>query len=251
VAPPAPLVPANGLLIQGGLPNPVAYAALSYDLAGLTAGKLTLAVAPNAGTTPAAKVKLCPLSAPTFSPEQGGPMADAPAYDCKTSVAAGPNAQGTAYDFSVTTLVSNDALAVAILPVDPTTRVVFSQPSEDSLATEQSAVEPTTPEGPVDTSTPPAAPSADTGQAQPPVASGPVVPMTTAPAGAPAPAVAPTQVPTAFAAAPVSSTTHTHAAQRVVIGLLVAAVCVAALSWAFAGHSAASRPLDAPGATSD
>src|SRR3954453_21327696 len=145
VKPSDPLVPATGLLVQGGPSAPSAYAALSYELdSGVAAGKLTLAVAPNSASTPGASLQLCPLTSSTFSPEQGGAMADAPTYDCKTKVSGGPNDDGTAYEFTVSSLASSDALAIAILPVDPTTRVVLSQPGDSSLTTEQSAAPPTT-----------------------------------------------------------------------------------------------------------
>src|SRR3954466_6816026 len=60
---PAPGVPPFGLLAQGGASKPLAYAALSYDLGtDVTASKLTLTIAPNSGTTPAAELELCPLA---------------------------------------------------------------------------------------------------------------------------------------------------------------------------------------------
>src|SRR3954451_6751295 len=79
VQPSDPLVPSTGLLVEGGASSPSAYAALSYDIAsGVTANKLTLAVTANSASTPGASLQLCRLSGSTFSPEQGGQMANAP-----------------------------------------------------------------------------------------------------------------------------------------------------------------------------
>src|SRR3954462_4251235 len=170
VKPSDPLVPATGLLVQGGASTPSAYAALSYAIAaGVTAGKLTLAVAPNSGSTPGASLQLCPLTTPSFSPEQGGAMENAPTYDCNTKVAAEPNDAGTAYTFTVSSLVSGEVLAVAIVPVDPTTRVVLSQPADSSLTTQQTAPPATSfgaPPPPAAQPAPAPAPAAGTGTAQ-------------------------------------------------------------------------------------
>ena len=136
--PPAPPdVPAGGLLIQAGPGGPSAFAALLYELGpGTSAGKLTLAVAPNSGTTPMAKLQLCPLLQPINHPEAGGPMSDAPPYNCGKSVGAGPSTDGKSYEFDAGGLVSDNLVAVAILPADPVERVVFSAPDANSLATQ-------------------------------------------------------------------------------------------------------------------
>ena len=54
----------------------------------------------DAGTT----LALCPLTE-AFTPAQGGPMADAPAYDCERSVDAAASGDGTTYTFEVAALV--------------------------------------------------------------------------------------------------------------------------------------------------
>jgi hypothetical protein len=134
-----PDVPARGLLIQAGAGNtmPSAYAALLYELdQGTTAGKLTLAVAPNTLTTPMATLQLCQLLQPINHPEQGGPIADAPPFNCGKSAKAAPSADGKTYTFDAGGLVSDNLLAVAILPTGPTDRVVFNAPDASSLATQ-------------------------------------------------------------------------------------------------------------------
>lgn len=153
--PSPPDVPAKGMLVEGpaGSPAgaapsapvggnasgsaPVAYAALVYYLpVGGTASVLALHVAANSASTPTATLELCPLVNPVMNPEQGGPSADAPPYDCTHNVSAAPSAGGTTYQFQVGDLVTDGALAVAILPTSPTDRVVLDQPGASSL-TEQ------------------------------------------------------------------------------------------------------------------
>jgi hypothetical protein len=133
-----PDVPARGLLIQaGGGDMPTAYAALLYELGqGTTAGKLTLAVAPNSVTTPMATLQLCPLLQPINHAEQGGPIADAPPFDCGKNAKAAPSADGKTYSFDASGLVSDNLLAVAILPTGPVDRVVLNAPDEGSLSTQ-------------------------------------------------------------------------------------------------------------------
>src|SRR5439155_26590578 len=117
---------------------------------GSTVGQLTLTVARPSATTPGAKLELCPLTTPTIVPDQGGPMSEAPGYSCNTKVTASPDKSGNTYAFSAGSLAAQGVLAVAILPTDPTTRVVFSQPGPSSLAVTAPASAPL-----ADTSTPP------------------------------------------------------------------------------------------------
>lgn len=150
VAPPATLpappdVPSNGILVQGGLTSSsgagdsgaTAYGALAYAVPnGATVGKLTLAVAPNSATTPSATLELCPLTTQNFQSEQGGPMSDAPSYNCSKNVTAAQ--ASSSYQFDVSSLVSSGALTVAILPTSPTDRVALSQPDNQSLQVQTS-----------------------------------------------------------------------------------------------------------------
>lgn len=134
--PPPPDVPAHGLLVEGGSDSssPTALAAVVYQVpANAIAGQLTLTVAPNSATTPAATLQLCPLSNAAVNVEYGGPMSDAPTYKCSTKVTASPSPDGKQYSFKVASIVSDDALAVAILPTSPTDRVVLAAPDQKSL----------------------------------------------------------------------------------------------------------------------
>ena len=47
-------------------------------------------LAPNAVVTSGATLQVCPLLDPTIHAEQGGPMADAPQYDCAKSTTTSP-----------------------------------------------------------------------------------------------------------------------------------------------------------------
>jgi hypothetical protein len=136
-APPAPAgVPANGLLIEGGSgpDSPIAYAAVVYSVpVAASARSLTLTVATGSVSAPASTLRICRLVNPILIAEQGGPMGDAPAYDCSHSATAGPSADGTSYRFEVAPLVTDGNLAVAILPTTATDRVVFDQPDSKSL----------------------------------------------------------------------------------------------------------------------
>lgn len=140
LAPPVPVppdVPSNGLLVEGGpsSSSPVAFAALVYDLSpGSSVSTLTLQVASSSASTPDTTLELCSLDNPTINAEEGGPMSDAPSYDCSHKVTSASGSSGTSYQFDVSSLVSNATLAVAILPTAPTDRVVFNAPDTNSLA---------------------------------------------------------------------------------------------------------------------
>jgi len=136
VNPIAPDVPARGLLVQaGGGGAPTAFSALLYELdPGTTAGALTLAVTPQSVTTPTATLQVCRLLSPINHPEQGGPIGDAPPYDCSHKATATPTAN--TYKFDVAGLVTDGLVAVAILPTGPTDRVVLNAPDNSSLQTQ-------------------------------------------------------------------------------------------------------------------
>jgi hypothetical protein len=253
-----PDVPADGLLVQGGAAadSPTAYAALVYDLdAGSAAQRLVLNVAPTSATTPQAGLKLCALKDSSFSPEQGGPIAKAPAYDCAKSATAQPSADGTSYTFDAGKVADGTTLAVAILPTTATDRVVLSKPDSTSLATTAAAG---------GSSAPPAfsgpAPAAGTGGGSgtagtgtagtPQLQSGGTLdaPPAAAPVDVPGPAVAsavaqPAQ--SAAAIAPVAlagSRSESHSGRTALI--VLAALAVAAVLWSAAGASATSGVAD-------
>src|SRR5437763_4417601 len=88
-APAPPDVPSDGLLVQGGTQGPSAFAALVYSFSpGSTVGPLTLTIAPNSATSPGAKLEVCPLANGTINADQGGPMKDAPHYNCASKALA-------------------------------------------------------------------------------------------------------------------------------------------------------------------
>lgn len=237
-----PDVPPDGLLVEGGVGSPgsgnAAFAALLYDLAPHTAvDTLTLMQTPSSASTPGATLIVCPLDVATIDAEQGGPMSDAPAYDCTHSVTVSPRSStsgATLFQLSVAHLVTGRTLAVAILPADASTRVVLNSPGASSLrvtttpTTSGSAAASNSPVAPAA-----AKPSGTTGGGQPsPPDISPV--MTPAPAQAPVVAANP---PVAAGAQPVDISAISRTAvsndtgNRTWVGALVAAIILATVLW--------------------
>jgi hypothetical protein len=134
---PNPDVPSDGMLVQGGASttSPSAFGAVVYSVPERsTVGKLTLAVAPGSASVPLTKLELCPLVSPAFESSQGGAMSGAPKFDCAKNVTAQPTSSGNTYEFDVSSLVNDGALAVAILPTSPMDRVALAAPDANSLA---------------------------------------------------------------------------------------------------------------------
>jgi hypothetical protein len=262
VAPPAPVpgppdVPANGLLIQAGPGGaPTAYAAVLYELdPGTTAGQLTLAVAPNSVTTPKATLQLCPLLQPINHPEQGGPLSDAPPFNCGKKVTAAPSADGKSYTFDAAGLLSDNLVAVAILPTGPTDRVVLNGPDASSLATtagsssDNSSTADSTPAATPDTGaatdTGPAL--QDTGAAPSLASSLPGVAASGPTSVAPAASAAPQGLPGSAAGVfvPVVSGGPEKATPILVILFVIGALGAGAL-WLYAGRQRANAALSGP-----
>src|SRR5437016_1326796 len=64
-------------------------------------------------------------------------MSDAPKYSCDTKATASPSGDGTSYTFDVSAFAAHGTLGVAILPTQPTDRVVFDPPTTSSLTSTQ------------------------------------------------------------------------------------------------------------------
>jgi hypothetical protein len=132
-----PDAPADGLVVQGGTAadQPTAYTALATTITtGATAVSMTLTTAPNSVSTSGATLAVCPLTS-QFTPVQGGSMANAPHFDCATKVTATLTPGTSVYTFAIGELVRDGALSVAILPTQPTDRVVFQRPGADAIRT--------------------------------------------------------------------------------------------------------------------
>jgi hypothetical protein len=257
-APPGPPdVPGRGLLVQAGPADmPTAYAALLYELdPGTTAGKLTLAVAPNSGTTPMATLQLCGLLQPINHPEQGGPMSDAPPFNCGKKVTAAPSADGKSYTFDAAGLVSNNLLAVAILPTGPADRVVFSAPDASSLATTAGSGSDSSPA--IDTS--PIAAPADNAPASDNIASipssGPTPNLESSLPGvaasgptsvAPAASAAPSNLPGAAGVFVPTVSGGPEKATPLLVILFVLGALGGAVLWLYAGRQRANVALSGP-----
>jgi hypothetical protein len=247
-----PDVPADGLLVQGGAAedSPNAYAALVYDLdAGSAAQRLVLNVSPNSATTPQAGLKVCALKDSSVSPQQGGPIAKAPAYDCAKSATAQPSADGTAYTFDAGKVADGTTVAVAILPTTATDRVVLSKPGGTSLVTTAAASDSSAPPA-FSEPTPAAGTGTGTGTAgTPQLQSGGTLdaPPAAAPVDVPGPAVAsavpePAQSAVAAPVALAASRSESHSGRTALI--VLAALAVAAVLWSAAGASATSGIAD-------
>ncbi len=258
-APTPPDVPAQGLLVEGPSnsegpsSNPVAYAGLVYYLpAGASASTLTLTVATNSATTPMATLELCPLVNPVLNPEQEGPSADAPPFDCTHNVTAAPNAAGSTYQFEVSQLVTAGSLAVAILPTQPSDRVVFDQPDANSLAVQSPAAssEPQT-QSPSPGPTPITALEAPIPEALPtfgitqfgatlsPTYSG--VPAPSTPPAPPAPSAPAEASPRSYSAIPVLGVFNGDNASPLVVALVLAGLSGGAALWFITGRRRADE----------
>lgn len=126
-------VPPDGLLIQGGssASAPLAFAALIYSLPpNARAGILTLNVASNSGTVPGSGLKVCHLTQ-AIKPEQGGPMSEAPGYDCASEVNSSESSGHLTVD--VSRLTADNKVAIALLPAAPASRIVLERPGAGSL----------------------------------------------------------------------------------------------------------------------
>jgi hypothetical protein len=137
---PAPLAPdasAEQLVLQGGVDPaaPVSYAAIAFELdAGEVPTTVRLDVVPNSASTPNAVLTACPLTTAAFDAARGGPGADAPAYDCATSVTAEPRAgELTTYEFGVGAFAASGTLAFAVLATNVADRVVLAVPGASAL----------------------------------------------------------------------------------------------------------------------
>jgi hypothetical protein len=250
-------VPKDGLLVQAGPVNPTspcnctAFAGLVYEIAdGLTASDLTLKVAPQSATTPVATLQVCALVNPTLTPEQGGPLTDAPDYDCKQHATASSSAGDSSFTFHVGSLVSNGLLAIAILPADSTSRVVLAKPDSSSLVTTASTPSsgPTVPSpSSAATSTAQSGGSASSGGGSTLPVTTPQLPQQSAVGRADTgqtPVVAPS--PSPLAAAPVAATSSTgHGSKPVAVIVLVAGLAAGAALWALAGRAPAGDLTEA------
>jgi hypothetical protein len=125
----APDVGADQLLVQGSPdPNtPLAYAGISFSLAaGELPSKLVLQQAPDSASSPGAKLTLCALKGAATSET-------APGFDCTTKADGTAGADGASYEFDVSALAGSGSLDVAVVPGQPTDRVVLVKPGAEAL----------------------------------------------------------------------------------------------------------------------
>jgi hypothetical protein len=228
-----PDVPADGMLVQGGAESPFALAAVSFAIPSgviVTNATLTLATAPSRLDVPSA-LQACAITGPVKA-ELGGPMANAPHWNCALATVGTLAPGGGAWSFPVTALVSGDRLSVAILGSSPTDRVALQRPQVGALQlvtqqTSSGGVMPPPSAGPAGSLFPPPVPGEGT----------PVLPgLVASPAPEPPPMVSPSNVsPQAYTgtrrvSAPHLLPTATALDSSAMWGCL-ALVVVAALSW--------------------
>jgi hypothetical protein len=144
----SPDASADQLVVQGSAdPDaPVSFAAIAYELEeGEVPSAVRLEVAPGSASTPNSVLTACPLTTAGFEAARGGPSADAPAYDCATSVQAEPQPGDiVAYQFDVSTFAPSGTLALAVVASGVSDRVVLAVPTTSSLESTFGAT--TTPE---------------------------------------------------------------------------------------------------------
>jgi hypothetical protein len=196
-------------------------------------------------------LEVCRLLQPINHPEDGGPLTDGPPYDCSRKATAAPTANS--YKFDVSGMAADKVLAVAILPTQPTDRVVFSPPDDSSLATQGgstadtgSGVSDTGPAGASDSV--PALGSDIAGSSSAPVGGGlssdstPSVAVGDSTIATPSPGVSPTGPANNLPFVP-AATAAPEKATPIAVILLVLGTIGGGLLWAFAGRQRARPAL--------
>jgi hypothetical protein len=133
----APDVAPDELLVQGGETDnaPLAYAAIVRPVPdNIRTALLTVRVDTKALNVSGA-LRLCGLTAITFTPAQGGRISDAPPYDCTDEEFAALAIDGETYSFVATRFVHDGVFAGALLPGGSTTRIVLAKPDQDAVTT--------------------------------------------------------------------------------------------------------------------
>lgn len=253
----APDAPAEGLVVQGGAEGvgPISFAALafSYDEGSVpTVLRLPLAAGSVAAGT---ALQACAVLGPV-NPASGGPMSEAPSYDCSAAVPA--TAEGDAVTFDVSALATSpDELKVALVAAGPGDRVVFAKPDVSVLTlrvvgSSSSAPEPAPEPEPAEVP-PPAAfggevvalpPAFDVlAEALPPVLTDSAAPSVAEPLAAGAPVPPDVAQPAALDATAELAAEGTAEGPSASLALLAAlGLLVGAVLWG-AASQAAARPL--------
>jgi hypothetical protein len=137
----APDVAPGDLYVAGSANSAQAVSALRYVAPdGVTIESLTLKATPGSVTIPGTTLRACPLTGDgAFAPAEGGPINDAPVWNCDRAVVGEPDAAGGSYRFAVGSLVGNGVLAIAIVPAGTADRVVLAPPDAAAVAVTGSA----------------------------------------------------------------------------------------------------------------
>lgn len=167
-------VPPDGMSIQAALDpaDPVSYGAVEITIQpGDAITTLELVQAPSSVSTAGATLAVCPLTS-AFAPAQGGDPDDAPSYDCTTN-ATSAAADGS-FTFDLAAFPPATAIALAVVPTDPGTRVVVTNPTAGNVALAPAPPQTTTTTSTTSTTT-------TTTTTAPPAAGPPGPPATAAP----------------------------------------------------------------------
>ncbi|HEU5085756.1 MAG TPA: hypothetical protein VFU14_20610 [Acidimicrobiales bacterium] len=236
----AALVPPGGSQVASGSDGPVSVAAVRFPAGGGATYEVGIELGSDADT---ATVVACPI-VEAWEPVSGGPLADAPAWDCTLGEATGtidPDAATVTWQLPAE-LVRDGVLDVILVPTDggASFTLTMSAPADDAV-TPSSEPAPTTtsslpqagaPTGPTATTSPPGPTPVPVRVPAPALAPG-AAPTSSAPVGLPSPLPTTTGAPgsgteLAGAAVPVPSSTTGRVLGGLVLALVVAAVAALA-----------------------
>lgn len=145
-------VPDGGFQVGGTTDAPTSYGALLYDVPrGATVGPLVLPLATGTTptATPAAAVQACPLTGTgEFGTDDGGPMGDAPPFDCAHPAVGEIDPAGLTITFDVAPFVRDGVVAIAIVPIE-SAPIVFAPPGDSLPISQGRALEPAAPGPPL------------------------------------------------------------------------------------------------------
>jgi hypothetical protein len=146
---PVPVVPDGGLYVANDPSGPTAISALRYAAADGTPGTLTLQFAGSPVGTPA--IVACRVTS-AWAPAAGGPMSQAPSYDCAEAVPGRVAADGTAVTWELPgSFATLGATEVALVPAPDAGpfQAPFAKPSATSFVPGAAPASPAESPGPV------------------------------------------------------------------------------------------------------
>lgn len=250
----AALVPPGGSQVASGSDGPVSVAAVRFPAGAGGAGyEVGIELGSDADT---AAVVACPI-VEAWEPVSGGPLADAPAWDCSLGEATGtvdPDAATVTWQLPAA-LVRDGAVDVILVPTDGAASftLTMSAPADDAVTSRSEPARTTTssppragaPTGPTATTAAPGPTRAPVPVPAPPLGAGPA-PTSSAPVGLPSPLPTTTVAPGSDAELAVADVPAPSSTAGRVLGALVLALVASAVA-----ALVRRAPVVAPGATPD